>query len=88
MRGQVQPQWVNVMLGMERPPPELLPIGRPRCPECQARMITSAVSNGAEGMEQRTFKCGKCGHTETRTLADPLRSDAVGWTNGELRPPR
>jgi len=52
-------------------------------------MITSAVSDGPEGLEQRTFKCAKCGHTETRTLAsDPFRSNAFGWTNGELRPPK
>src|SRR6185436_14073505 len=87
---QAQPQhWVKVMFGMERPPPELLPMSRPRCPDCQTRMITSAVSDGPEGLEQRTFKCAKCGHTETRTLAsDPFRSNAFGWTNGELRPPK
>jgi hypothetical protein len=76
------------MFGMERPPAELLPTSRPRCPDCQARMITSAVSDGPEGPEQRVFRCVKCGHTKITTLAaDPLRSDAVGWINSELRPP-
>jgi hypothetical protein len=80
---------VDVMLGVEKPPPELLPINRPRCPACQARMITSAIADGPEGFEQRTFECAKCGHTEMRTMAsDPLNSNAVGWTEGELRPPR
>jgi hypothetical protein len=52
-------------------------------------MITSAVSDWQEGLEQRTFECTQCGHTETRTVAfDPLKSNAVGWTEGELRPPR
>jgi hypothetical protein len=52
------------------------------------RMITAAVSSGPEGFEHRTFECLRCNHTETRTLAcDPLGSDAVGWANGELRPP-
>jgi exosome complex RNA-binding protein Csl4 len=52
-------------------------------------MITSAVSDGSEGLEQRTFECPKCGHTETRTVAyDPLESNAVGWIKGELRPPK
>ena len=52
-------------------------------------MITSAVSDGPEGLEQRTFECAKCGHSETRTVVfDPLKSNAVGWTEGELRRPR
>jgi len=52
-------------------------------------MATSAVSDGPEGFEQRTFECARCGHTETRTLvSDPLKSGAVGWTEGELRPPK
>ena len=76
------------MLGVEKPPPELLPTNRPRCPDCHARMITTAVADGPEGLEQRTFECAKCGHTETRTGAsDPLKSNAVGWIEGELRRP-
>jgi hypothetical protein len=69
--------------------PELLPIHRPRCPDCRARMITTAVSAGPEGFERRTFECAKCRHHEVRVLvSDPLRSGAVGWTRGELQPPR
>jgi hypothetical protein len=35
-------------------------------------MITSAVSDGPEVLEQPTFVYAKCGHTETTTLAsDP-----------------
>jgi hypothetical protein len=80
---------VDVMLGVEKPPPELLPIHRPRCPDCQARMITFAITEGPEGFEQRTFECARCGHTETRTLAsDPFNSEAVGWIKGELRRPQ
>jgi hypothetical protein len=52
-------------------------------------MITVAVSEGPTGFEHRTFECSKCGHSETRLLAsDPLPSDAAGWADGELRPPR
>ena len=52
-------------------------------------MITSAVSDRPEGLEQRTFECKQCGHTDTRTVVyDPLKSNAVGWIEGELRPPR
>jgi hypothetical protein len=52
-------------------------------------MITSAVSDGPEGLEQRTFECAKCGHTETRTVVyGPLESNAAGWIKGELRRPQ
>jgi hypothetical protein len=51
-------------------------------------MITSAVSGGPDGSEQRTFECAKCGHTETRTVAyDPLEPNAVGRMIAELRSP-
>jgi tRNA(Ile2) C34 agmatinyltransferase TiaS len=71
------------------PDPELLPIHRPRCPDCRARMITTGVSTGPEGFEHRAFECPTCRHREVKVLAsDPLRSDAVGWTQGELQPPR
>jgi tRNA(Ile2) C34 agmatinyltransferase TiaS len=69
----------------KKPDPELLPIHRPRCPNCQTRMMTAAVLDGPQGFEQRTFKCSKCARTETQMLvADPLKSNAVGWLSGEL----
>jgi hypothetical protein len=62
---------------------------RPHCPDCEARMMTTAVSERPEGLEQRTFECAKCGHTETRVMVyDPLESSALAWTEGELRPPK
>jgi hypothetical protein len=76
------------MASVRKSDPELLPIHRPRCPGCQMRMMSADVSSGPEGFERRTFECRKCGHTEIRIIAcDPLRSDAVGWTASELRPP-
>ena len=73
---------------LAKPDPELLPIHRPRCPDCQTRMITVAIASGPEGFERRTYECRKCGHAETGIVAcDPLKSDAVGWIAGELRPP-
>jgi hypothetical protein len=72
-----------------KPDPELLPIHRPRCPNCQTRMITVAVSEGPEGFEQRKFQCRNCAHAETRIVAcDPFKSDAIGWTRSELHPPK
>jgi hypothetical protein len=74
-----------MMGSWRKPDPELLPIQPPRCPNCQARMITAAVSDGPEGFETRTFKCLKCAYTDTQAVvSDPLKSDAVGWLSGEL----
>lgn len=64
---------------------ELLPPGRPRCPKCATRMITTALSEGPEGFEHRSFECLKCGHSEKKVVAiDPLMSS--DWTNGGPEP--
>jgi hypothetical protein len=79
---------LGCMLGREESDPELLPVHRPRCPKCQMRMIVAAVAVGTEGFEHRTFECSKCGHGETKVVAsDPFQSDAVGWTESDLRQP-
>ena len=71
---------------MQRPDPELLPIQRPRCPNCQMRMVTTAAIPDSEGFEKRTFECLKCHNVETRAMvADPIKSSEVkGWISGEL----
>lgn len=74
---------------MSRLYPELLPTQRPRCPRCQMRMISAAVTAAAKGFEDRTFECTRCGYVETRMLiADPLVSPtAIAWTNADLKRP-
>ena len=76
-------------MSVQKPDPELLPIQRPRCPKCPMRMVSTAVTAAAEGFEDRTFECMKCGHVETRRmLADPLvLPTAVARTNAGLQPP-
>ncbi|WP_334395225.1 response regulator [Bradyrhizobium sp. AZCC 2289] len=52
-------------------------------------MALARISPGERGFEERTFECSTCGRTETISIAvDPMKSDAVGWLAGELKPPR
>jgi hypothetical protein len=70
-----------------KPDPELLPIHRPRCPDCHMRMVTTDVTPGPAGFECRSYECPKCTHTETRIEdSDPL--DVAGWIARETGPPR
>jgi hypothetical protein len=54
------------------------------------RMVSTAVTAAADGFDDRTFECTKCGHVETRRmLADPVVSPAAAaWTNADLKPPQ
>jgi hypothetical protein len=62
---------------------------RPMCPVCKHRMGLARISPGKRGFEERTFECSTCGRTDKISVpVDPMRSDAVGWLAGELRPPR
>ena len=62
---------------------------RPMCPLCKHRMALARISPGERGFEERTFECATCGRTDKISQAfDPMKSDAVGWLAGELKPPR
>jgi hypothetical protein len=66
----------------------LLAIQQLRCPKCRTRMRLARISPGPTGFELRTFECAKCDHVEQIAIAsDPMKSGAVGWFTGELRPP-
>jgi hypothetical protein len=69
---------------------QLSAIQQLRCPKCRARMKLARVSSGPIGFELRTFDCAKCDRVEQIVVAldDPMKSDAVGWFSGELRPPK
>jgi exosome complex RNA-binding protein Csl4 len=65
----------------------LTAIERPRCSRCQTRTMLAHIMPLADGSEQRTFECPKCDSIETRTVADPLKSDAVARLTTYVRPP-
>jgi tRNA(Ile2) C34 agmatinyltransferase TiaS len=67
--------------------PPLMPIERPRCPQCQVRMRLAQSEPLKDGFEKRVFECGKCKTIETKMVADPLKSDAVARLANELMPP-
>jgi hypothetical protein len=66
--------------------PSLIPMERPRCGRCQARMTLARIERGPAGSVLRTFECPKC---ERVLLAedDPIRSHMVWLNSSELRPP-
>ena len=63
-------------------------VERPMCPTCKHRMGLGRISPGQRGFERRTFECSTCRRTEEVSFPiDPLKTDAVGWLAGELKPP-
>jgi hypothetical protein len=51
-------------------------------------MLLSKLESGPSGFDCRTFECQKCGRVQMTVVAsDPLRSGAIGWLAGELKPP-
>jgi two-component sensor histidine kinase len=81
------PKSVLSGLGCQRIPASLNT--RPMCPVCKHRMALARVSAGERGFEERTFECSTCERTEVMSFAvDPMKTDAVGWLAGELKPAR
>jgi hypothetical protein len=57
-------------------------------PELPDAVIPVAVSSGPEGFEHCSYECPKCTHAETRVeISDPVRPDALGWSNGSSGAP-
>jgi len=65
------------------------PPGRPHCPKCRARPIIQSVVQIRFGFEYLTLRCTSCGLVyDAQVHTDPLRSDARGWIESELVPPK
>jgi hypothetical protein len=65
----------------------LTTIERPRCGRCRTRMILARITPLSDGSEKRMFECAKCHFIETKTVADPLKSDIVERLTTNIRPP-
>jgi hypothetical protein len=52
-------------------------------------MGLARIRPGERGFELRAFECSTCHRLKEMTLpVDPLKTDALGWLAGELKPPR
>jgi hypothetical protein len=69
-------------------PEHISAIERPRCPNCQNRMLLSKLAMAPSGVDYRTFECQKCGRVNTVEVSrDPMTPEMRGWLAGGLRPP-
>jgi hypothetical protein len=51
-------------------------------------MNLARIMPGPKGYDLRNFECDKCDHVMTATVAtDPMKSGAMGWLAGSLKPP-
>ncbi len=50
-------------------------------------MMLARISPLPDGSETRTFECPKCDAVETKTVADPLKSESVERLTHNVRPP-
>ena len=65
------------------------PLGRPRCPKCRARPTVQSVVEIRSGFEYLTLRCTSCALVyDAQVHTDPLKSDARGWIDSELVPPK
>jgi hypothetical protein len=63
-------------------------IRRPHCPHCCSEMMLSRILPSRAALDLRTFECANCAHVEkVVVVVDPMKSHALGWLLGELRPP-
>jgi hypothetical protein len=58
------------------------------CLVCQWPMEVQRIAEARVGFEHWTLRCPRCGRIDqVQVPTDPLKSDAPGWTKGELRRP-
>jgi len=56
---------------------------------CQSRAEIHRIAKARDGFEHWTLRCTKCGHIDqVQVSVDPLKSEASGWFDSELRAPK
>jgi hypothetical protein len=61
---------------------------RRRCLVCQSPLEVQRIAAARAGFEHWTLRCTSCGRIDQMQVStDPLESEALGWIEGELRPP-
>ena len=61
---------------------------RSRCLVCQAPMEIQRIAAARAGFEHWTLRCTSCARIDQMQVnTDPLKFEALGWIEGELRPP-
>lgn len=68
--------------------PSLIPIERPRCRWCQARMMLARIEPSPAGSALWTFECPKCERVQKVLTEQPIESHMARWLNSGLRPPK
>jgi hypothetical protein len=66
-----------------------VPVERPACLKCKARMMLVSVEPNRPGVDLHTYQCAVCNHVLTTLAAyeDPLQSKDLGrWLLGDLHP--
>jgi hypothetical protein len=52
-------------------------------------MEIQRIAKARAGFEHRTLRCIRCGHIDQVPVnVDPLKSEAQGWFENELKPPQ
>jgi hypothetical protein len=63
---------------------------RPRCLNCQTKLMLARITSGTSGFDIRTFECPACDQVHQIVVEpiDPMKSlQIAGWFRGELQAP-
>ena len=70
-----------------RSDPSLLPIERPCCPKCHARMTLARIGSGPNGSDVWIFQGSKREQVHKILAEDLIESTKAQWHNGRLASP-